>query len=80
MTRKPRSRYAFSSRTKSGNSSRHGTHQVAQKFTRTTWPFCFAMAAESSLPSSSPFSSVASAARPETASVKSKRAAAAALG
>ena len=40
----PRSRYFFSRRTRSGNSSRQGTHQVAQKFTRTTRPFSFAIA------------------------------------
>src|SRR5262245_24408830 len=55
-TATPLSRYAFSSRARSGNSSRQGTHQVAQKFTRTTRPLRAAMAEASPFASSSPAS------------------------
>src|SRR5262245_24680055 len=54
MTARPRPRYAFSSFTRSGNSWRQGTHHVAQKFTRTTLPFCFPIVSARPFASSSP--------------------------
>src|SRR5262245_4584651 len=62
MTARPRPRYALSRRTRSGNSWRQGTHQVAQKFTRTTLPFCFPIASARPFASSSPERRGASAA------------------
>src|SRR5262245_31917633 len=55
-TARPLSRYAFSSFARSGNSSRQGTHQVAQKFTRTTLPRRAATASASPFAFSSPAS------------------------
>src|SRR5215831_17873859 len=59
----PRLRKSASSLTRSGNSSRHGTHQVAQKLTSTTLPFSRATRSWNCFASISPLMRGASAAR-----------------